>query len=183
MDRMDLLRLLDRYADRHADEIATIDRFRTLLRETERCFLRDCFPGHITASAWVVSRENRAVLLTNHRKLERWLQLGGHCDGDGNLAATALREAIEESGIPDLKIDPRPVDLDVHSIPARPAKGARAAEPEHLHLDVRFLVYAPLEAELVISEESKDLAWVHPDDLDGYGADASLRRLFGHAFP
>ncbi|MFT5290910.1 MAG: 8-oxo-dGTP pyrophosphatase MutT (NUDIX family) [Planctomycetota bacterium] len=167
------------------DEAQARERIKILgfLLEHSDALHRRCLEGHLTASSVIIHGDGTRGLLTHHRKLERWLQLGGHCDGDGNLAAAALREAIEESGIADLKIDPRPVDLDVHSIPARPAKGARPAEPEHLHLDVRFLVYAPLEAKLVISEESKDLAWVHPEELDRYGADASLRRLFVHAFP
>src|SRR5688572_10916647 len=90
--------------------------------------LRSCAPGHFTASALVVDAPGERGLLTHHKKLDRWLQLGGHCDGDSNFAAVALREAQEESGIEGLSIDPRPLDLDIHTIPAR------TGDPEHLHL-------------------------------------------------
>lgn len=143
---------------------------------------RSCLAGHLTAAAVLLDAERERILLTHHRKLERWLQLGGHCDGDGNLAASALREGIEESGIPDLQIDPRPLDLDVHPIPARPARPGRPEEPAHLHLDVRFLVYAPPQARFVVSEESHDLAWVAPADLARYASDRSVTRLFERVF-
>ena len=100
MDRFELLKLLDRYEERHPDEQATLTRFRKLLAERDRAFHRDCFmPGHITTSAWIVSRESGAALFTHHRKLERWLQLGGHADGETDVQASALREAEEESGL------------------------------------------------------------------------------------
>ena len=137
---------------------------------------RTCLAGHLTAAAFLVDASHSAALLTHHRKLDRWLQLGGHCDGDGNLAAAALREGVEESGIEELRIDPVPIDLDVHPIPARPG------EPEHLHLDVRFLVYAPAGAQPVVSDESHDLAWVAPTELTRYSTDASVERLFRRAF-
>jgi 8-oxo-dGTP pyrophosphatase MutT (NUDIX family) len=133
--------------------------------------LRTCVPGHLTASALVVDAAGERVLLTHHRKLGRWLQLGGHCDGDANLAAVALREATEESGIADLAIDPVPIDVDIHTIPAR--KG----ELEHLHLDTRFLVRAPAGAAERASEESIDLRWFQRDEAESLEIDDSVRRL------
>lgn len=166
------------------DEAQARERVKILgfLLEHPDALHRSCVDGHLTAAAFVIDSDHERALLTHHRKLDRWLQLGGHCDGDGNLAAAALREGTEESGIPDLRIDPRPFDLDVHTIPARPAKGDRAAEPEHLHLDVRFLVYAPPGAEPVVSDESHDLAWVGPSELGDYSTDESVERLFRRAF-
>jgi 8-oxo-dGTP pyrophosphatase MutT (NUDIX family) len=137
---------------------------------------RSSLTGHFTAAALVLDAQRARALLTHHRKLGRWLQLGGHCDGDGNLAAVALREAIEESGIPGLRIDPRPIDLDVHRIPSTPG------EPAHLHLDVRFLVHAPERAVERASAESFELAWIAPTELEGLGLDPSVRRLFRLAF-
>ena len=137
---------------------------------------RSCPSGHLTASCLVVDTSRRRGLLTHHRKLNRWLQLGGHCDGDSNLRAVCLREAHEESGIEGLQLDPRLVDLDIHPIPARPG------EPEHLHLDARFLVFAPAAARAIQSEESNRLAWVAPEELAGLDCDESLRRLFAIAF-
>ena len=137
---------------------------------------RTCLSGHLTASALVIDARGERALLTHHRKLDRWLQLGGHCDGDGNLAASAWREATEESGIGGLAIDAMPVYLDIHTIPAR------KSEPEHWHLDVRFLVHAPAGAVETISEESIALGWFSPSELDSIETDDSVRRLFRIAF-
>ncbi len=137
---------------------------------------RACLEGHLTASALVVDAARARALLTHHRKLGRWLQLGGHCDGDANLPSVALREAREESGIEGLRVVPVPVDLDVHPIPARPG------EPEHLHLDTRFVVLAPPGAEPRANHESHELAWVSPEELDGLDVDESVRRLFRRCF-
>lgn len=137
---------------------------------------RTLLAGHLTASALVVDADRARALLTHHKKLGRWLQLGGHCDGDANLARVALREAIEESGIADLALDPEPIDLDVHAIPAR------GSEPEHLHLDTRFVVFAPKGARAVVSDESHALRWVAPDDLPRLSTDASVQRLFKRVF-
>jgi len=133
--------------------------------------LRTCLDGHLTASALVLDAAGERVLLTLHRKLGRWLQLGGHCDGDTNLASAALREAREESGIADLAIDPTPLDLDAHRIPARPG------EPEHWHLDTRFLVRAPQGASAQASEESLALRWFPRAETALTATDESLRRL------
>ena len=133
---------------------------------------RSCVPGHLTASCLLVDHAGERALLTYHRKLRRWLQLGGHCDGDANLAGVALREAHEESGIAELEIDPIPLDLDIHPIPARPG------EPEHLHLDTRFVVRAAKGSVEVLSNESLELRWVAPDELATLETDDSVQRLF-----
>lgn len=138
--------------------------------------LRSCLDGHLTSSALLLDASGARALLTLHRKLGRWLQLGGHCDGDANLAGSALREASEESGISGLAIDPELVDLDCHRIPAR------AGEPEHWHLDARFLVRAPPAALARISQESRALRWFTPEELAGLATDESVLRLFRLAF-
>ncbi len=137
--------------------------------------LRSCVSGHLTASALVVDADRTAGLLTHHKKLGRWLQLGGHCDGDADLAHVALREATEESGMDGLVIDPVPIDVDVHLIPAR------KDEPEHLHLDTRFLVIAPKGAMAVVSDESHELRWIAPTELED-ACDASVKRLYNRVF-
>jgi 8-oxo-dGTP pyrophosphatase MutT (NUDIX family) len=152
-------------------------RMLAFLAEHEDALERTCAPGHFTTSALVLDAGRERALLTLHRKLGRWLQLGGHCDGDGNLAASALREAEEESGIAGLAVDPHPLDLDIHPIPAR------SGEPEHLHLDVRFLVLAPPGARPRASSESLALGWFAPRDLGRATTDDSVRRLFRLAFP
>lgn len=133
---------------------------------------RSCLSGHLTASCLLLDHAEERALLTHHAKLGRWLQLGGHVDGDANLPAGALREAQEESGIPGIELDPTPIDIDIHSIPGR------GDEPEHWHLDVRFIARAPQGAKEVISEESIELGWFSPADLEGLDTDPSVRRLF-----
>jgi len=176
MDRSDFSRLLDRYQDRHSNEVATIERFRRLL-DDERCFFRDCFPGHMTSSAWIVSRETRSALLTHHRKLERWLQLGGHADGEIDVLASAVREAEEESGLQGFRAMPESgaveiLDLDIHDIPAR------ASEPQHLHYDIRFLLEVS-QCQVIRHEEneSKEVRWFSTDELEIRFREESLLRM------
>ncbi|MEM9596268.1 MAG: NUDIX hydrolase [Acidobacteriota bacterium] len=165
-------RCLADYRPPDADQQQLRDR---VLQWTERypedAHRRERLEGHLTASALVVSADLERVLLLHHRKLGRWLQPGGHCDGDANLAGVALRESIEETGIPDLRVDPRVVDVDIHSIPAR------GDVPEHLHLDTRFRVYAPAGAEPVRNHESNDLRWFTVDEALAIGEDPSVDRL------
>ena len=137
-------------------------------------FARELPVGHFTGSAWLVSADGVRVLLTHHRKLGMWLQLGGHADGDSDLARVALREAGEESGLGGLAIEPGIFDLDRHRIPAR------GADPEHWHYDVRYVVRAGADEDFVVSDESHALAWreiatVARDE----SADASVRRMAG----
>jgi ADP-ribose pyrophosphatase YjhB (NUDIX family) len=137
---------------------------------------REQAAGHLTAAALLVDAAGERALLTLHRKLGRWLQLGGHCDGDANLAGAAWREASEESGIAGIALVLQPIDLDVHPIPARPG------EPEHLHLDVRFLAVAPPGCVETVSSESHALGWFSPAELERIEVDASVRRLFELVF-
>jgi len=179
-DRRPLLESLAAYARRFPDETAVVARFRAFVAAHPDCFERSCAPGHVTGSAWLVSHDRTRFLLTHHRKLGRWLQLGGHSDGDPDTAAVALREASEESGIAGLAlaaIDGRvqPLDLDAHEIPAR------GDEPAHVHYDVRFLVRAPAGAVLTISDESLALRWFAADRPLDVAHDASVRRLLEKA--
>ncbi len=146
--------------------------YQELLEEGGHAFVRERLAGHFTGSAWLVSRDGARVLLTHHRKLDRWLQLGGHADGDMDLRAVALKEAEEESGLPGLTVDPAIFDLDRHWIPER------GDVPGHWHHDVRYVVRAGDEEAFVVSDESNALAW---RDIAGIAndasADASLRRM------
>lgn len=137
--------------------------------------VRSCRAGHFTGSAFVVGATAEHALLLFHTKLQRWLQPGGHADGDANLAGVALREGSEETGIIGLLVDPDPVDLDIHEIPA-------GKDPAHLHLDVRFLVVAPHDAVVVGNHESQGLRWVSPTELADLDLDAGLHRLAAAAF-
>ena len=147
-----------------------------LLDLTPDCFHRHSFPGHFTGSALVVSADGARVLLHHHRKLDRWMQFGGHCDGEEDVLAVARREALEESGIEGLAVvSAEPLDLDIHEIPARPAIG----EPVHFHYDIRYLFFAPPNAQFTISEESKELRWFTAQEVQALDMDSGLRRLIG----
>jgi 8-oxo-dGTP pyrophosphatase MutT (NUDIX family) len=128
--------------------------------------------GHVTASAWVLDRAHTSALLTHHRKLGKWLQLGGHLEGDDDVRAAALREAREESGLRSLRFVREGIfDLDVHAIPARPS------EPAHEHFDVRFVLEADEREPLAVSDESHALAWIALRDIAASGVDESVLRL------
>ena len=176
MHRRRLLETLARYAERFPDEAVVAERFWAFVAAYSDCFERSCMPGHVTGSAWVVSHDQARFLLTHHRKLGRWLQLGGHSEGDPDPAQVALREAREESGIAGLELVPidgrvQPLDLDAHEIPAR------GNEPAHIHYDVRFLVVAPPDAVIVVSEESLALRWFAADRTLDVAHDESVARL------
>jgi 8-oxo-dGTP pyrophosphatase MutT (NUDIX family) len=121
---------------------------------------RACVPNHLTAGALILSADQTRVLLTLHGKARRWFHTGGHCEPqDTTLVGAALREATEESGVPGLRIDPQPLQLDAHWVAfCGPSEGVR-------HLDVRFLALAPADADPVISEESLDVRWWPVDAL------------------
>lgn len=170
--RCTLRRAFAAYAVRWPEEAGKTDGFLELLGDAHDPFVRERMAGHFTGSAWLVSADGERVLLTHHRKLGRWLQLGGHADGDSDLARVALREAEEESGLVDLSVAPEIFDLDRHLIPAR------GNEPAHWHYDVRYVVRAEGSEQFAISEESLALAWRRIDDLlADPGTDASLRRM------
>jgi 8-oxo-dGTP pyrophosphatase MutT (NUDIX family) len=148
------------------------DRILAFLEAHPDALHRSCPDGHLTASALVVDATRDRALLMHHRKLDKWLQMGGHADGDADLAAVALKEAFEESGIDGLTLANRgtPVDLDVHEV--RPPH-----EPPHLHLDVRFVAVAPAGCVATGNDESHEVRWVDLDDLARTHDEPGMRRL------
>jgi 8-oxo-dGTP pyrophosphatase MutT (NUDIX family) len=173
MNRNDFRRLLASLdlAERPAEEPHR-RRMVDLLDSTPDCFERTSFPAHFTGSALVVNADGTRALLHHHRKLDRWMQFGGHCDGDADVLRVAQREALEESGIAGLIVaSARPFDLDIHEIPAR------KTEPAHLHHDVRYMLIAPEGASPVQSHESNELRWFSPDEMEALPLDEGLRRL------
>ena len=140
------------------------------------CFLRSCVPGHITGAAWIVSADHERCLLTHHKKLGRWLQLGGHADGEPKVHRVALREAQEESGMwmfEFRKTDEQilPLDIDVHVIPAS------GDDPQHLHYDIRFLLVAAPEQHPRSSSESHEVRWFSHRELRQVTGEASVLRM------
>ena len=163
------------YAVRWPQERALAEAFLELLADPLDPFVRERLAGHFTGSAWVVGADGRRTLLTHHRKLDRWLQPGGHADGDADLARVALREAEEETGVAGLFLEDGAIfDLDRHWIPER------GPVPGHWHYDVRYVVRAGADERFVVSEESHALAWreVAAIAADPAG-DASMRRMAG----
>lgn len=159
------------YHQRWPGETAVVD-FQDFLAGHADAFEREFAIGHFTGSAWLVSADGSRVLLTHHRKLGLWLQLGGHADGDTDLMHVALREAEEESGLDGLTVEAEIFDLDRHRIPAR------AADPEHWHYDVRHVVRAGANEAFVVSDESHALAWREIADIArDETTDASVRRM------
>lgn len=146
------------------------DRYRALIDGHPDACVRTCRPGHLTGSALVVDSTGANTLLMLHAKFDRWLQPGGHADGNANLAAVALREATEETGIENLRIWPQPLHLDIHEVDP-------PGEDAHLHYDVRFLVQAPADAQPQGNHESRGLRWVPLDGLATLGCDPGLVRL------
>lgn len=169
--RQTLLHAFDRYAARWPGE-SDVAHFVQWLGEQAQPFHRQTQAGHFTGSAWLVSADGERVLLMLHRKLGRWLQPGGHADGEADLAHVALREAEEETGLRDLYVLPEVFDMDRHVIPAR------RDEPEHWHYDVRYVVVARGEEAFVVNEESLALDWRPVADIAADpSADESLRRM------
>lgn len=170
-------RLLREHRSAEAEQEATRQQMLQLIeRHPTDAHRRSCLEGHFTASALVVDAGFAQVLLLHHRKLDKWLQPGGHCDGDANFPAVALRESEEESGIDGLEVDPRILDLDIHAIPERPG------EPAHFHYDVRFLVVAPTGAEPRLNHEARALRFFSFEEALNLAGDDSLRRLIRRVF-
>lgn len=163
---------LESYQKRFPEEAATVSRFITFVLRHPDCFERGLKIGHVTGSAWLVNRAGTHVLLTHHRKLNQWFQLGGHSDGDPDVFAVAAREAREESGLPDVvAVSDRIFDVDIHLIPAR------KDDPEHFHYDIRYAFRAEGSETFVISGESHDLAWIPIERLEEKTREPSMLRM------
>lgn len=170
----ELARAVDAVAQVRADsddQRRLRDRILAFCEQHPDALHRSCLEGHVTGSALVVDPSRCAALLIHHAKLDRWLQPGGHVDGNGDLAEAAVREATEEVGIQGLRVCEPAIDLDIHEIPER------GDEPAHLHLDVRYLVLAPPGSAPTINHESFDARWVTREDPERLIASDELRRL------
>jgi len=131
---------------------------------------RNCRPGHLTGSSLIIRPQDSQILVLFHAKLKRWLQPGGHADSDGDMARVALREAIEETGIPQLEIVEPPIDLDIHVVDP-------PYEDVHEHHDVRYLVLAPEDSCPVGNRESTGFQWMDPDEIQRIDPDDGFIRM------
>ena len=167
----DVQAVLRAWAAPNQSQATLRDAFLALLAARPDATSRSCEPGHVTASAVLLSADRRQVLLTLHPRVGRWVQLGGHCEPtDATIAGAALREAREESGITELHIDPGPIHLDVHPITCSLGRPTR-------HFDIRFRVLALPAAIPAISDESVDLRFWPVDALPtgSLGVDDGVR--------
>ncbi len=182
MHRQPLLHLLRRHSPSDAHEAAMTAATLAFVAENPDCFRRSLLPGHVTGSAWIVSPDRRQVVLIHHRKLDRWLQPGGHADGDSDVAAVARREAREETGLTSLRFVlpagakpsngiPAIFDVDVHGIPAR------GEVPAHKHYDIRFLLEADPAEPFGQSDEVNNSRWIYRSEVRDYTREASIGRM------
>lgn len=172
MHRKPLLELISNYQLRYPDEHAVTSRLREFMDRNSNCFSRELKIGHVTGSAWILDTSRKHVLLTHHRKLNIWVQLGGHADGDSDIFNVARREALEESGLALIKpLDHQLFDIDIHKIPSK------GDEQEHYHYDCRFIFQAGESDEYVVSDESHDLKWIPLESVTMLNAEESMGRM------
>jgi len=150
--------MIERYNPSYPEEIDYKEYMLEFIRNNPDCLLRSCTTGHFTASSLLLNTDMTRICLMHHAKLNRWLQLGGHCDGDSDLLNVSIKEAQEESGIIDISpVQTDIFDIDVHLIPEN------SKDRSHYHLDVRFLLRANND-KLIKNHESSDLMWVDIND-------------------
>ena len=161
------------YFVNYPEEEKIVAKFFDFLDNQIDCFSRSNLYGHFTGSAWVVDETNNWVLMTHHYQLNKWLQLGGHADGNENLLDVATNEAIEESGLNNFKIvSDKIFDIDIHTIPEY------NNVPSHFHFDVRYLLEAKKGSEeIIVSKESKDVAWIKQNDVLKHNNEYSIKRM------
>ena len=170
LSRRALIERLKTYPHFFAEEKPAVPRFLELLQSAD-AYDRLHLPGHITGSAWIVDPSRKLTLLVHHAKLNKWVQPGGHADGDEDILAVALREAEEETGLMHFSVVPDFFDIDIHTIPARSDIG------EHDHYDVRFLFEADAAQPVIVSEESHDVKWIALDQLEDFTRERSVLRM------
>jgi 8-oxo-dGTP pyrophosphatase MutT (NUDIX family) len=147
--------MLQNYLPKDHDEQEFKKRMVEFIEEYPNCFERSLNIGHITASAWLLNKDHSKALLMHHSKLEKWFQLGGHCDGNQDVLAVAIKEAQEESGMVNIApISNNIFDIDIHLIPENPKEKA------HYHYDVRFLLKVTSDEQVIQNNESKELRWI-----------------------
>lgn len=178
MPRQPLLHLLNCYAARFPAEVITAGQLISFVEGNRDCFERSLLKGHVTASAWVINEDRSAALLIHHLKLDKWLQPGGHCDGDPDTLQVAQKECMEETGLTTQPLSTEIFDIDIHDIPQR------RDVPAHIHYDIRYLLQAMPGAGITASEtETNQVLWVPFDKLTHYTTEASILRMLAKTQP
>lgn len=173
MERTALINSLADYRSEFPTELEYVPRFLSLLRNFPNCYERSLLSGHMTASAWILDEEGNSTALVHHKKLNRWLQPGGHADGEEDILEVAQKEASEETGLTSIRTFNADIfDIDIHLIPSH--KHVHS----HYHFDIRFLFIADKNEEFVISDESNELSWVKLSSIsDLVGGGESIVRM------
>ncbi len=172
MKKVQLINLLQQYSSGYIEELNYKTRMLEVLNICDDCFERGCRVGHFTASSWLLDHQLRRVLLMHHVKLDRWLQLGGHCDGNYNVLSVAIKEAQEESGIKNITaLSDKIFDIDIHLTPQI------KDDAPHYHFDIRFLLKVVETSQIVRNHEANALQWfdLHNDKLPV--TDDSMQRM------
>ena len=167
-----LLSLLELYHKRHRIE-TQVKRLIAALNNDQYCFLRTNYSGHFTASAWILNEKRDKALMTHHKKLNMWIQLGGHADGNTDLLNVARREVFEESGIEKIRLlDEGIFDVDIHLVPKF------KDQPSHKHFDIRFIFEAnENNKEISFNHESYNVLWIKLEEIKNYNSEVSIKRM------
>jgi 8-oxo-dGTP pyrophosphatase MutT (NUDIX family) len=172
MHRKKILKLLERYKPSFKEDHKAKEDIIIFVDENYNCFDRELEKGHITGSSWLLNKQGDKALLMHHMKLDKWLQPGGHADGDSDILAVAIKEAQEESGINAIEaVDGNIFDIDIHLIPEN------SKDKSHFHYDVRFLLQVKSDEELSNNGESKELRWINRGDIHSLTKEESVVRM------
>lgn len=171
MNRSHLIEQLENYQSFDLQEEDMRARMEKFVKQYENCFERSLLIGHVTGSAWVVNQKRTKVLLIHHAKLQKWLQPGGHCDGNANVYEVALTELLEETGLSPIDHIKSIFDVDIHIIPER--KGV----PEHEHFDVRYLFEIDEKQPIIQNHETNGIQWIEISKVGQLTAELSVLRM------
>jgi 8-oxo-dGTP pyrophosphatase MutT (NUDIX family) len=172
MTRVPILSLLKKHNPADPSERQMLAEAIRFIEENPDCFERSLLKGHVCGSAWVVNPERTHTLLMHHAKLNKWVQPGGHCDGDPDVLKVAIKEANEETGLPANPVSPGIFDIDNHLIPQK------GGLPEHRHYDIRFLLEAKKEEDILPNNhEAFSVRWIRLEDVPAYNSTESILRM------
>lgn len=170
--RNDILIKLDNYNPESLEEQGSKILMLDFIENNKNCFQRENLEGHVTASSWIVNPDRTKVCLVHHKKLKRWMQAGGHCDGEFRTKLVAQKELEEETGLKTAElVSDKLFDIDAHVIPDH------KNVPEHIHYDVRFLFEADDNENPVVSDESNDVKWFTLEEAEKLELDDSVLRM------
>ncbi len=174
MHREHLLQMLENYRTVFLEEAAMLARTKRFVAAHHHCFDRSLMPGHVTGSSWVVNPSRSHTLMLHHRKLNLWLQPGGHADGDADMHNVVIKETSEESGLPleNIKLLSANIfDIDIHTI------YENKYDPRHEHYDIRFLLEIDDKLAVPGNNESHQIGWIPLESVPRFNNSQSFYRM------